>query len=396
MVVQRVSTNGSRVTITDVARQAGVSMATVSRVMNRQHSGDTVVRERVLSVAQQLGYQPSMAARLLAGGRGGTSMHFVLTSFQSLVGFYGDILKGAEQEGRRLGQDLYLSTESGHMAVLANGRVPTGISGESVRGVIAGTLSEEFYATCREVGLPLVLINTWSATTPCDCVLCDNFAATYRTIRWLVELGHRRIACIASEYPSNVTSWERVMGYRQALADAGISADPQLLVTVAHWTEECGAEAMARLAADGAAPTAALCTSDETAVGAISWAHKAGVRVPEELSVLGVNDLEMAARCDPPLTTIRIHREEVGRAAVQRLMQLVSDPGQAPRRIDVLCELVVRESCARAPSLPSRVLSAAGPSAHANRHLKPSRSGLAREAREGVLPPAALEGAAAG
>lgn len=345
-----------KVTISEVAKEAGVSIATVSRVLNGRHTGATELRDRVKTAARLLEYEPNAAARQLAGGRNGSSMSFVLRSFEPIAGYYGEILGGAEEEARRHGHNLYLSTAASNMAVLADGRIPSGLDGESVSGVITGPVSREFCASVRETGLPIVLVNGSSADPPCDCVLCDNFAASYRAVTWLLDLGHQRIACIACDYPDNLTVWERVAGYRQALEDGGIPADPALFVAVPTFQPFRGEEAMSCLAARGAAPTAVFGTGDEVAVGAIGWAKAAGIHVPGELSVIGVNDLDIAARCEPALTTIRILCREMGRAAVQRLLELMKGPPQAARRIDVLCEFVVRDSCAPPPQRPSPVL----------------------------------------
>lgn len=340
-----------KITIETVASRAGVSISTVSRVLNQQHTGEPEIRKRVLKAAEELEYTPSAAARTLAGGGGrsaSTSMSYVMHSFIPLRTYYGDILRGAEEEAQQRGYDLYFSTAYHQLAALGAGSVPKGISGESIRGVIfAGEIPADFYQEIKRAGIPLVHINAYPPGEAADCVMCDNFAASYRAIRWLVELGHRRIACIALSGRPPSTE-ERVMGYRQALFDAGIPFNPNLL-QCAPFDARYWQEAMACLLQVSPRPTAVFGVTDEVAVGAIQCAKVHGLRVPEDLSVVGVNDLDIAQMCDPPLTTVRIFREEIGRVAVGRLMEIIQKPGGRPRRIDVLCELVMRQSCAAAP-----------------------------------------------
>lgn len=345
---------GRTVTIADVAAKARVSISTVSRVLNEQHTGAPEVRERVLSVAQALGYRPSSAARVLATGKGhARSMGFVMESYVPLGTYYGDILRGAEAEARREGYDLYFSTAYHNLAVLGQGSKPRDLYGQAVRGVVfAGEAPSGFHEAMTQAGIRVVHVNSYPAGYPVDCVMCDNFAASYRAVRWLLGLGHRDVACIGLPaqpergVPPSIE--ERMMGYRQALADAGIACRDDLV----EWGDslpEHGAAAMDRLARVRPRPTAVFATVDELAVGAIAQATRLGLAVPEDLSIMGVNDLEMARRTNPPLTTIRIPTEDMGRAAVQRALELMREPNQRPRRIEVLTELVTRGSCGAAP-----------------------------------------------
>ena len=337
------------ITISDVAREAQVSISTVSRVLNRQHTGDIEVRERVLKIAERLDYKPNAAARSLAGGGDASrSMGFVMHSLIPLGTYFGDVLRGAEEEAQIQGYGLYFSTAYQSLGVLSTGSKPLGLSGKAVRGVIyTGVLPDDFYQEVHEAGIPLVLINTYSPGEIDDCVMCDNFSSSYRAVKWLVELGHRRIACIAGE-AANISTDERVMGYRQALMDSGIEFDSTLFYRAEDFLPQNGYEAMKCLVQASPRPTAVFGVVDEFAIGAIQCAREVGLRVPEDLSVLGMNDLKMAQICDPPLTTVRIFREEMGRVAVQRLVELMQNPQQRARRIDVLCELVKRSSCAPA------------------------------------------------
>jgi LacI family transcriptional regulator, galactose operon repressor len=270
---------------------------------------------------------------------------------QHLGTYYGDILRGVEEESRRSRHTVYFSTDAKNLGVLGGRTPPTDPTGRGARGVIyAGDATRDMLDPLQQAGTPIVIINACFPEANVNCIMCDNFSATYRTIQWLVHLGHRRIACIAGG-SSNVSSLsERKMGYRQGLLDAGIAFDPALLTQAQGFTVPEGQEATAGLLDRSPPPTAIFGTSDELAVGAIQAVRDAGLSVPRDVSVVGVNDLPMAATCRPRLTTLRIFRNEMGHAAVQRLLELIRNPRQRPRRIDVLCELVERESVARARS----------------------------------------------
>jgi LacI family transcriptional regulator, galactose operon repressor len=337
-------------TMKEVAEAARVSVATVSRILNRQHSGDTRVRDRVMEAARRLDYKHTRRRRrgpAEGEGRGEESMALSMHCSVPLGTYGGDILHGVEEEARRRGYSLYFSAVAAHMSVLSAGSVAAQRAAPVGRGIISvGAMPADSQREAEEAGIPVIQVNSAPTTRNTDCVMCDNFAASYKAVRWLAELGHRRIACIGCMPPDNLSTEERAMGYRQALIDAGIGFDPAFLVRVQGTASPQGFAAMERLAEVSPRPTAVFGVVDELAVGAIQAARGVGLRVPEDLSVVGVNDLEIARLCDPPLTTVRILRQEMGRAAVQALVERIRNPDRKPRRIDVLCEFVERASCA--------------------------------------------------
>jgi len=333
-------------TIADVAREASVSISTVSRVMNDKHTGDPEVRERVVKAAEGLQYHPSSAARALAGRvvGAGMSMSFIMRSFVRLGTYYGDILHGAEEEARRRGFQLYFSTAYHNMGVMASHSIPKGISGEEVKGIIyGGDMPEDFLNEVKRAGLTAIHINS-HPDEPVNSVMCDNLPASHRAVTHLIEKGHRRIGCIAHR-PGTRSTAERLAGYRLALVDAGIEVD-QDLVARGGLEPEDGRTAMEQLLKLMDRPTAIFGVVDEVAIGAMQLAKEKGLKVPDDMSFVGVNDLPMSTVCDPPLTTVRILRGDMGKAAVQRLFEVVRNPNDPPRRIDVLCEFVERGSVA--------------------------------------------------
>jgi len=270
-------------------------------------------------------------------------MGFVMHPLVPIETYFGDILLGAEEEARINGYHLYFSRVYHTMGVLS-GSQGRGLE-ESIGGIIyAGDISQNFLEQLRQLAKPLVIVN--SAIEGVEHVMCDNFESAYRAVNYLITLGHRRIACIGCDAEGVSSIEERVTGYRQALRDAGIIFDERFYER-SSTTIEGGYRVVKKLLGYPGHPTAIFGTTDEMAVGVISGAKEMGFRVPEDLSVIGVNDLEIAEMCDPPLTTIRIHRKEMGRVAVRKLLEVMENPGRRPTRTDVLCEFIERKSCAR-------------------------------------------------
>ncbi|NKB67430.1 MAG: LacI family DNA-binding transcriptional regulator [Candidatus Latescibacteria bacterium] len=349
----------SRPTINEVAREAKVSISTVSRVFNLKHTGDLEVRERVLEVARKLNYQPDVAARELVSRRGGSIGFHYWDGGTDTETYYGEVLQGVEGEVRRHNYELHVSTSHHLQGVLDNGGTPKSLSGRDIQGVLcAGEMPDELHRAIRRQRLPIVYINTQYPHDPVDSVMCDNTAALYRVTRWLIKLGHRRIACIAAqaslkrfEPRQNVSVKERLVGYLQAMYEANL-VDNVRVEEAPAFTIEDGYKAAEKLLSCNSPPTAVIGLTDELAVGTIQFARQAGIEVPRRLSIVGVNDLPIAQACNPSLTTVRIFSREMGQVAFQRLMEIIKDPDQGPRRIDLLCELVQRDSCAGVDGQP--------------------------------------------
>ena len=333
------------VTIHDVAKKAGVSIATVSRVINGVHAGSLDIRQRVLNAAEELGYVSRSSIRR---GRLGDTMRFVMQPLIPLGSYYADILQGAEEEARAHNYDLYFSMAHHSMGVLEPHSETKGFTEGAIAGVIyAGDPPPELYERIQEASIPLIIVNAYLPGQQVDSVMCDNFRSAHRAVQYLLQLGHRRIACIG--YGSRVVSTEeRIYGYRLALQEAGIAFE-QGMVRAKGTDVDGGYEAMNVLLALPEPPTAVFGVTDEIALGAMKYAKEVGLRVPENISFVGVNDLDMAQHAEPPLTTVHIPRREMGRIAVRRLLELIQYPDTPRTRTDVLCTFVERASCARAP-----------------------------------------------
>jgi LacI family transcriptional regulator len=331
-------------TIRDVARRAGVSHQTVSRVINRSPKVAEPTRERVLTAIRELGYVPSPMARGLISNRT-HSLGVVADDISD--GFFARMVAGAEAEARR--RDYYLmiasvepdDDERGYLRLMLERRV---------EGLILARpsvpLASADLVTAQRAGVPLVSVGS-SDLTDFPVVDVDNRRGGYDATRHLLECGHTRIATIVGPraWPSAAA---RLEGYRLALREAGVDEDPALVEDAHDWGLETGGAAAARLLARGAAFTALFAQSDLIALGAIRQLREAGLRVPDDVSVVGYDDLPVADYVEPALTTVHQPMQEVGALAAALVLDRLAGSDAAPPRAHLLpAVLVVRHSVAR-------------------------------------------------
>jgi DNA-binding LacI/PurR family transcriptional regulator len=329
-----------RATIRDVARRAGVSHQTVSRVINDNPNVAEATRDRVLATIRELGYVPSPMARGLISNQT-HSIGVVADDISDL--FFARVVAGAEMEARRRGYYLMIGSvepdddQRGYLRLLLERRV---------EGLILARpsvpLSSDDLLPAKTAGVPIVSVA--SAELPGFALVdVDNVQGGYDATRHLLDLGHRAIATLVGprEFPSSAARFE---GYRHALAEAGVAEDPALAEHAVDWGLESGRKAAARLLERGAHFTALFAHSDLIALGAIRQLREAGRRVPEDISVVGYDDLPTAAYVDPPLTTVHQPMGEVGAVAAALVLdQLAGRDGAAGTHL-LPAELVVRES----------------------------------------------------
>ncbi len=326
------------ITIHDIARAAGVSSSTVSRVLN----GTTAVAEdkrvAVLAVVDQLNYRPNVIAQGLKRGR--SAAIGVLT--QSIDSpFYGTILRGIEQG--LSGSDYHPVIASGNwrtdqeleaLVLLMTRRVDALI-------VMSG-LNPDDYLRRIAADIPLVVVGRTVAGLEGQCLRVDDRHSAYEATRYLIGLGHRRIAHITG--PSfHQDAVDRRGGYSQALSDAGLAVDPQLIVE-GDYTEQSGLLAILALLSRGALFTAIFGANDQMAYGARLALYRHGIRVPDDISLVGFDDQLASSYTTPPLTTVRVPTLEIGRMAAQGVLSLLDK--QQLALPTVATELVIRESAA--------------------------------------------------
>ncbi len=332
-----------RPTSADVAREAGVSRTTVSFVLNERPDVKLPeeTRQRVLTAAKRLGYQPNASARRLAGG---TSHVIALVMRQSPEQVASDAGLAETLRG------LAAAARAGGFRVMVEPLAPDGphatytslLRAQHADGlVISGPRVDD--PSLRELvndGFPIVLQGALPDVS-CPSVDVDNVVGARGAVEHLIALGHRRIACITNAPLVYTAAQERLAGYHEALAGAGIEADPDLIIE-GHFDASSGHRAMADLLARGGF-TAAFVASDVVALGAIGALRAAGLDCPADISIVGFDDIPLAAYFDPPLTTVRLPAFELGQAAGRALLDRIAEREIAARTL-LRTELVIRSS----------------------------------------------------
>lgn len=330
-------------TIKDVARHAGVAVSTVSLVINRKGKVSPATRARVLQAVAELNYHPHRSARGLVTRRSG-NLGFILTKnrFSRAEPFYTRVFLGTEFEAR--GQDYYILLTT----VEENFRgeeVPRFLLERDVDGVIfAGKVPLRLIEYVRDEGLPIVLVDYFPPRGQYSAVLIDNVGGAHLAVSHLIHRGHRRIAFIGGdlEHPS---IHDRLEGYRQALEQAGIQPDDALVVTDQPYTAVSdGYEAARELLLRGQPFTALFAANDAMAIGALRHFQEKGISVPDQVAIVGFDDVESATTVQPALTTVRVPKEELGAIAIRRMVELINHNDRAVSRTIVPTTLVLRES----------------------------------------------------
>jgi LacI family repressor for deo operon, udp, cdd, tsx, nupC, and nupG len=330
----------TRATIQDVAKLAGVSPSSVSRSLRSKGGVSGATAKRILEAAEQLGYTVSPAAHRLATGRTGTIAVVVpyLTRW-----FFAELLGGAEEVIRRAGLDLLLY----HIgdSEIRQAYFSSGILRKRVDGVLLVTLAltEPEIAALRSLDVPICIVG--SEVEGFSSISIDDFTSAKSAVEHLIGLGHERIAIIAGDpnEPMHFTvPLRRRAGYQAALEEAGIARDPRLEAHGA-FSVEGGEEATYALLANRELPSAIFAECDEIAFGVLRVLGQVGIRVPEDISVIGFDDHPMASYFG--LTTMRQEVAAQGRAIAEELVRAASDgSGDWPVRLSAETRLIVRRT----------------------------------------------------
>lgn len=328
-----------RPTIEDVARIASVSIATVSRCLHRPEVVSPDTRDRVMAAVAQTGYTLNTAAQGLRQRRSNTVLVVVPDIGNT---FFSEVLSGIEAAARAAGLTMLIGDtgfdrdrEAALVRYLVNGRADGAL-------LLVEPLDDWFglrAANARGVA-PVVMISELGPQPGALSVSIDNEAAAQAAVQHLIAAGHRRIAHLSGPDNTGLTRL-RGQGYARALAKAGLPVAADLILP-GDFTLASGRAAFARFAALDPRPTAIFCANDETAMGFTAEAHRAGLRVPEDVSVVGFDDIHFAQGFIPALTTIRQPRAEMGAAAMRLLLAILA--GEAPASVRLPWEMVVRES----------------------------------------------------
>lgn len=332
---------GARVTLRDVAREAGVSMKTVSRVVNGESKVSLATEARVTEAIERLGYRPNELARGLAARRSRT-IGLMIADISNP--FFADCAKGVELVARERGYAVILcasaedsETEKRYVGLLVQRRVDGMILVPAAEG------SGEYLAAEQDAGMPVVALDRPVEGVPADAVLVDNRAGTGEAARHLVEHGHERIAFVG-DAERIFTARERLIGYKEALAEAGLEPIYRLGAVDVSSAAETTRELLSLPRSER--PTAFLAGNSLITAGILRAVEAARLEIPNDMAVIGFDDFELMSALRPRLSAVRQPAHELGRRAADLLLdRLTGKTHPFPQRLVLDTELVVRGSC---------------------------------------------------
>jgi len=333
-------------TIKDIARKAGVSHSTVSRALREKPLVSLETTERIKAVAREMGYQPSAAARSLKTNR--TQVLGVVVS--SIADpFFSEILDGIEANAQKLGYSLFIAA-SQHDTTKERKIVQTMME-QRIDGVIicSSSFSTEQGRQLLAYGFPVVVVNHQAAENFNYSIYHDDSDGSYQVTRYLLGLGHRRIAYLGNSL-SGRTTLDRLAGYQQALTEAGIQPPADYMHHVPGADPELGAGSVTYFNKLKPRPSAIVCFNDTLAIGVIRGCKEAGIDVPGELSITGFDNITYSAYTNPTITTFDQPKYSIGAEAAQLLLELLHDTEKkqddAPKVKILKGKLLIRESTA--------------------------------------------------
>ncbi len=326
-------------TISEVARKAGVSTTTVSHVINKTRFVSDEKRERVERVIEEMGYRPNALARSL---RSGETYTIGLILPDSANPFFAEVGRSIEGAAFDAGYSVILCNtendlekEHTYIDVLAK---------KQVDGMIFVGTGEDFdsYKTLLDMHVHVVAMDRDYPDLEMDVVTSDNLQGGKLATQYLIGLGHKRIGCIAGPSKVNLSA-QRVTGYIQTLEQAGLAVDQGLIVS-GDFHPGSGQEAAYKLLAMQDPPTAIFACNDMMAIGVLRAGMELGRRIPQDLAVVGYDDIELASYSTPPLTTIQQPKKEMGITALQYLLGRIQAEHSSPQRASLPVSLIVRDS----------------------------------------------------
>lgn len=331
-------------TIYDIARLAGVSTATVSKVFNERGSISEETKKKIMKISKELNYQPSIVASALTGKK----TYTIGLLIPDLVNpFFAELTRNVEDRAHELGFNLVicntdndLHKEMKYIQLLQQ---------KQVDGIViaTGVRNDKLLKELVQRQIPLVLVAREMSLLAASRVLVDDFVGGYSATSYLAELGHKKIA-VVTENLSLASSKERVRGYRHALDEAGLDY-MEAYIKESDFSLEGGSLAASELLDATDPPTAIFACNDLLAIGAIQAAKQRKIRIPEQLSIVGFDNTLLATISDPPLTTVAQPIQAMGSQVVDLITGEINNSKAVKQRIVLLPELVIRQS-AQAPA----------------------------------------------
>lgn len=335
--------------IRDFAKLAGVSKTTVSMALNDDQRIPQKTKEKVLKAAKKFNYQPSMVARSLKSKKT-KAIGLMLPSITNP--FFPQILKGVEDIALKneysvvfCNFDEKIEKESLYFQMFEN----RWVDGIIFSGVTGDTQEINYIKEIQEKGIPIVFIDRGLEGRFNDVIMIDNDEATYKGTRYLLDLGHRRIGFING--PAGIRIFDkRLQGYKKALQENGIELDKSLIVEDEQ-SSKTAESAVKQFLTQKRPPTAIFTTSDLVAIAVLRTVQKSSLKVPQDISVMGFDDIPLASLVNPSLTTIAQPIQEMGREALKLLVDGIERKDSPKRKIVLDTKLVVRESTAKPKNL---------------------------------------------
>jgi len=317
-------------TIKDVARHANVSIATVSRIINNQTGYSEKTKQKVLNAIKELGYQPNAVARGLINKR----THTIGVLFPKLSStLVTDLLSGIEKATHEAGSSVIVChTESNGEKTMKYLQL---LNEKRIDGIIftSAPLLEEYYEYMKKMDVPIVLLSTESYAFPVPYVKVNDRHAAYTATQFLIQKGHKNIGMLCGNIDDAISGKPRFDGFKSALEDHNLPFDNKNIIFNRGFTFYDGAESLKTLVKQAPDLTAVFAASDEMAIGAMSAAYELGIKVPDDLSIIGYDNLSIADMSIPPLTTVAQPLTDMGEMAAKMLFELLDSDKTVESRI---------------------------------------------------------------
>ncbi|MEK4175999.1 catabolite control protein A [Aeribacillus sp. FSL K6-1305] len=327
----------NNVTIYDVAREANVSMATVSRVVNGNPNVKPTTRKKVLEAIERLGYRPNAVARGLASKKT-TTVGVVIPDVSST--FYSELARGIEDIATMYKYNIILSNSDQNKEKELH--LLNTLLGKQVDGIVfmSGNITEEHVEEFKRSPVPIVLASTFDENNELPSVNINYEQAAYDAVKFLIDKGHKHIAYVSGPMEEPVNKVKKLKGYIRALEEAGIKYDEQFVIE-GDYSYESGIEAFDKVLELSPKPTAIFVGTDEMALGVIHAAQDKGYEIPKDFDVIGFDNTRLATMVRPRLTTVVQPSYDIGAVAMRLLTKLMNKEGvdnhivELPHRIEI-------------------------------------------------------------
>ncbi|MFQ6066884.1 MAG: LacI family DNA-binding transcriptional regulator, partial [bacterium] len=336
------------ITIRDVAKLAGVAVSTASLALNNRKRVSEATRKKVITAAQKLNYYPSSIARRFALNKTHTiALCAFISGEHPLGGFYMPVIQGIIDVVNASNYSFQLDIRGEYQSSSTKRETLTRLAKHKmVDGLLILShwpLSFKEVMDLEQMGFPYVIVDGGISGLEANCVGVDNFGGAQKAVEYLIGLGHKKIGFITGP-PDHQHSMERIRGYKEALKRNNIKYDEKL-VFQGDFHKKSGQEGMKYLLDLSSPPSAVFVANDNMALAAMKIIKEKGLRIPEDISIVGFDDIEAASQLDPLLTTVKQPLYEMGEKAARLLFILLNNQKNDPQEILLDTQLVIRESC---------------------------------------------------